>query len=103
MKKLTIAICALACFGANAAQPSAENDNSFSCMDKSTFEINSSCMSTKIENNDSFLATQNTLFEQSANTDNAMATMTINPKTLDIEIVAHKDAYLARLEKLNNQ
>jgi len=56
-------------------------------------------MSDKIANNDSFLSKQANLFEQHANTNHAMATLTIDAKTLDITVVAHKDAYLAKVDK----
>lgn len=54
-------------------------------------------MSNKIETSDSFLNAQSMLFEQNANTEHAMATLTIEPDTLNIEVVAHRDAYLAKL------
>ncbi|WP_371195378.1 hypothetical protein [Glaciecola sp. SC05] len=97
MKKLTTSVLMLVCFGISAAQSDTETANSFSCMNKESFEINASCMSNKIENSDSFLNAQTMLFEQSANTGHAMATLTIEPDTLNIEVVAHKDAFLAKL------
>ncbi|MBT1451140.1 pyridine nucleotide transhydrogenase [Glaciecola sp. XM2] len=102
MKILAATLLTAFCFGASAAQTDTVATNSFSCMDKTSFEINASCMSNKIETNESFLQAQTMLFEQNANaSDNAMATLTIDPKTLNIEVVAHKDAYLAKL--LNKQ
>ena len=53
----------------------------FNCMDKTTFEMNSECMSQQIASNVS---------------DRAIATMTFNPKTMSIDVVAHRDAYLAK-------
>jgi hypothetical protein len=97
MKKIVATLLTLACFGASAAQSDTEATNSFSCMDKASFEINASCMSNKIETSDSFLDAQASLFEQNANSEHAMASITISPKTLDIEVVAHRDAYLAKL------
>jgi hypothetical protein len=97
MKRLTTSVLMLVCFGISAAQSDTEAANSFSCMDKTSFEINASCMSNKIENSDSFLQAQTMLFEQNSNTEHAMATLTIDPNTLNIEVVAHKDAYLAKL------
>jgi uncharacterized protein YecT (DUF1311 family) len=101
MKKITATILTFACFGAFAAQPNSESGKSFSCMDKTSFEINASCMSKKIESSDSFLNSEAALFEQNANSHNAMATITISPDTLNIEVVAHKDAYLAKLNREN--
>lgn len=89
-----------ACLAFSAAQAEVGASSSFSCLDKESFEINASCMSSKIENSDSFLQSQTLLFLQSANTEHAMATLTIEPKTLNIEVLAHKDAYFAkRLEE----
>jgi len=91
-----------ACFSVSAVQVDTNVDTkatSFSCMNSETFEINASCMSDKIANNDSFLSKQANLFEQHANTNHAMATLTIDAKTLDITVVAHKDAYLAKVDK----
>jgi hypothetical protein len=102
MKMLSATLMTLACFGASAVQADVTTENSFSCMSETTFEINANCMSNTIEASDSFLSAQSMLLERSANGEHAMATLTIDPKTLNIEVVAHKDAYLAKLLNKNN-
>ncbi|MFC4701713.1 hypothetical protein ACFO4O_16270 [Glaciecola siphonariae] len=97
MKKLMAMVFTFACFSASAAQTATDTGNSFSCMNKASFEIDAACMSNKIENSDSFLSSQSVLAEKSTNTNHAMATLTIEPGTLNIEVVAHKDAYLAKV------
>lgn len=102
MKKLIATLVTVVCVGASTAQADTVATNSFACIDKQSFEINAACMSNKIESNESFLNAQTMLFEQNANaSEHAMASLTIDPKTLNIEVVAHKDAYLAKL--LENQ
>jgi hypothetical protein len=98
MKKFIATLLTVFCVGASAAQADTVATNSFTCIDNKSFEINAACMSNKIETNESFLNAQTILFEQNANvSDHAMASITIDPKTLNIQVVAHKDAYLARV------
>jgi hypothetical protein len=69
----------------------------FNCMDKSTFEVNSECMSKQIASNLVFKRAQEAVFQQASDvSDRAIATMTFNPKTMSIDVVAHRDAYLAK-------
>jgi len=57
-------------------------------------------MSNKIETNDSFMTSQAMLSKKTENaSSNAMASITMDPKTLEIQVIAHKDAYLAKLGK----
>ncbi|MBF7074969.1 pyridine nucleotide transhydrogenase [Glaciecola sp. MH2013] len=69
----------------------------FNCMDKKTLTMNSECMSKQISSNIAFKKVEESLI-QNANqvSDRAIATMTFDPKTLSIEVVAHRDAQLAR-------
>lgn len=96
MRKLIIA--SLLFVGASVAHADTSNDKAFSCMDAKTFEINSNCMVNKINNNIHFQGAQQQLIE-TANANSsvyAMATMTFNVEEMTIDIVAHKDALLAR-------
>lgn len=69
----------------------------FNCMDKSTFEINSECMSKQIASNLDFKRAEEAVIQKATDvSDRAIATMTFDPKTLSIDIVAHRDALLAK-------
>ena len=69
----------------------------FNCMNKSTFEMNSECMSKQIASNLVFQQAEEAVIQKATNvSDRAIATMTFDPKTLSIDIVAHRDAYLAK-------
>jgi len=67
-------------------------------MDKSTFEINSDCMTQKIESNLVFQQAQDAVIQSASDvSDRAIATMTFDVETMSIEIVAHRDALLAKI------
>jgi len=69
----------------------------FNCMDKSTFEVNSDCMSKQIASNLVFKRAEEAVILKATDvSDRAIATMTFDPKTLTIDVVAHRDAYLAK-------
>jgi uncharacterized protein YjiK len=71
----------------------------FSCMDAKTFELNSQCLSKKIESNMVYKQAQTDLVQAASDaSDRAIATMTFNPETFTIEVVAHKDALLAKID-----
>ncbi|WP_395341505.1 hypothetical protein PN836_019385 [Ningiella sp. W23] len=98
MKSPIAVMLVLACFGASASQSKAPESSSFACVDAKSFEINASCMSNKIEMNDAFVQSQKDFSQQIESGDNAMASLTIDPETLNIKVVAHKDAQLAKVE-----
>jgi hypothetical protein len=69
----------------------------FNCMDKSTFAVNSECMSKQIASNLVFKRAEEAVITKASEvSDRAIATMTFNPKTMSIDVVAHRDAYLAK-------
>lgn len=89
---------------ANAATDKPGDAKLFQCMDKTTFAINSECVSEQVEANLVFKQVQETVVQNAEQAgDRAIATMTFDPKTLNIEIVAHRDAHIAKLAKLTKQ
>lgn len=69
----------------------------FNCMDKASFEMNSECVSQQISSNLVFKRAEEAVFQKASDvSDRAIATMTFNPKTMSIDVVAHRDAYLAK-------
>lgn len=71
----------------------------FSCMDAKSFELNSQCLSKKIESNMVFKQAQAEVLQAASDaSDRAIATMTFDPQTFTIEVVAHKDALLAKID-----
>lgn len=72
----------------------------FKCMDKQTFEINSNCMQLDISSNLVFKKAESDMYKDiSGTSDRALATMTFNPELMEINIVAHKDATLAKVDQ----
>lgn len=96
MRKLILA--SLLVVGAGVAHADVNNDKAFSCMDAQTFEIDSNCMVDNISNNIHFKSAQQQIVDtaQANSSAYAMATMTFNVEEMTIDIVAHKDALLAR-------
>lgn len=69
------------------------NTQLLDCMDKQTLTLNATCVAENIEQSDQFKrAQQNIITVADANSDYAVATISLDPKTLNIEIVAHHDA-----------
>ncbi|MFC3121264.1 hypothetical protein [Agaribacter flavus] len=106
MRKLATILLALSTFSVIAADNTTDAKNSFSCMDKKTFEVNAKCISTKIEKSDNFNHSQKSFWNEtvSAN-DYVMATLLMDPKTLNITVIAHRDKTsesLAKLTKIKN-
>jgi len=84
---------------AQATSPTNGEAKTFNCMDKTTFAINSECMSQKIESNLVFKAAEKEVMDDIANaSDRAMATITFYPETMTINVVAHKDATIAKAD-----
>ena len=68
----------------------------FDCINSSSFEVNSECMSNTISVNNMFpQAQQKIVFEASDNSNNAFATISFYPKQHLIQVVAHRDAAFA--------
>lgn len=78
---------------AATAQANNQPENLFSCMNAETFELDSACLETSIDQNvqlrDMRLQIEESTLELG---DNAMATVTYYPKQFLIEVVAHPDA-----------
>ncbi|WP_100644403.1 pyridine nucleotide transhydrogenase [Alteromonas facilis] len=99
-KVLTVMLLAL---GATGAHAKAGDNQAFDCMDAKTFEINSECMATQISSNMAFTsAQQNIVMSAQESSENAMATVSFYPELRLIEVVAHRDATFAKLEKNDN-
>lgn len=98
MRTVVAFILATASLSTFAASEQSGDATAFNCMDSKTLEINSQCMSQKIEANQAFINSQDMILDNAADVSNrAIATMTYDPKTFTIEVVAHKDALLAKI------
>ncbi|GLR72498.1 hypothetical protein [Agaribacter marinus] len=101
MKKIATILLALSSFSIIAAENTAPTKNSFSCMDKQTFEVDAKCISTKIETSDSFSKSQTSFWNDAVESNEyVMATMLMDPKTLNITVIAHRDTTAEKLAKL---
>ena len=105
MKKLIAsALLAFSAFSVIAADNAKTEKSSFDCLDKATLEVNAKCISTKIETSDSFVSNQQAFFEQASEPGEfVMATVLMDPETLNITVIAHREAQektLAKLAKL---
>ncbi|MDT0596525.1 pyridine nucleotide transhydrogenase [Glaciecola petra] len=70
----------------------------FKCMNKQSFEINSNCMQLDISSNLVFKKAESNMYDNiNGSSDRVLASMTFNPKLMEINIVAHKDATLAKV------
>lgn len=91
-KTLGLALLSLLSFSTLAADDNSTSTNSFSCMDEKTFEVDASCISSTIEMNDKFVISQKDLYEQASQpSDYVMATLLMDPKTLNITVIGHTD------------
>lgn len=74
----------------------AETDNQlFKCVDKATLALNSECVSSQITDSSLFKqAQQNIITQADVNSDFVVATISLDPETLNIEVVAHHDALM---------
>ncbi len=96
--KLAFVLCVSAMSSLSFA--STGESKAFQCMDEQTFAVNSKCMSQKIESNLVFKQAEQTIIANADySSDRALATMTFDAKTMSINIVAHKDATLAKVNK----
>ncbi|WP_018983706.1 hypothetical protein [Salinimonas chungwhensis] len=95
MRKSILGLALLTITGIAHAE---SNENQlFDCMDRSTFEVNSECMSSKITSNMRFKEAEQKVINHAneAQGDYAIATMTFDPRKMQIDIVAHRDALQA--------
>lgn len=95
MRNVVLGLAMLTSFGIAHAE-SGENQL-FDCMDASSFEMNDECMAAKISTNVRYRNAQEDIFNVASESqgDYAIATLTFDPKRMQIDIVAHKDAYTA--------
>lgn len=99
IKPLSIILMVSACMATQAATPSAGEAKTFNCMDKTTFSVNSECMSQKIESNLVYKQAQKVVMENVVmSNDRAIATITFDEKTMTINVLAHKDATIAKVD-----
>lgn len=69
------------------------NNQLLDCVDKTSLTFDAKCVAQHIEQSSQFQhAQQNIINLADANSDFAVATISLDPKTLNIEIVAHHDA-----------
>lgn len=98
-KPILTAVLFASAMAAQATSPANGEAKTFNCMDKTTFAINSDCMSQKIESNLVFKAAEKEVMDDIANaSDRAMATITFYPETMTISVVGHKDATIAKVD-----
>ncbi len=105
MRKVVLGLALSVAFGVAHAET---NDKGlFDCMDDKTFELNSQCMSDQIGNSMKFREAQNQVINvASQNTgEYVVATMTFDQRKMQIDIVAHREALLAKnaLAAVNNK
>ena len=95
MRKLIIGLALLTT--TSIAHAESGNNQLFNCMDSETFEVNSQCMSDQITGNMRFQEAQQQVFDHAneARGEYAIATMTFDPRKMQIDIVAHRDALQA--------
>lgn len=99
MRKLISILTLILVSGAAHAQ---SDTQLIGCVDTKSFEMNESCVAKTITLSDQFkMAQQKIINTADANTDFAVATITLDPETLDIEIVAHRDALQTALVEVN--
>lgn len=101
MKNLFVAVLALSSFSVFATDVDKESANTFSCLDKQTLQVDAKCISTTIEMSDEFVASQQAFYQDAAQPgDYVMATLLMDPVTLNITVIGHRDKSLsmARVE-----
>lgn len=96
MRKVVLGLALSMAFG--VAHADTNEKGLFDCMDDKTFELNNQCMSEKIGNSIQFREAQNKVIDvASQNTgEYVVATMTFDQRKMQIDIVAHREALLAR-------
>ncbi len=95
MRKSLLGLALLTTTGIAHAE---SNENQlFDCMDRTTFEVNSDCMSNQITSNIRFKEAEQKVVTMASESrgDYAIATMTFDPRKMQIDIVAHRDALQA--------
>lgn len=91
MRKLFL--CTVMLFSSSIAHAEVKQNRLFDCMDATSFEINSQCMEASIAQSTQFRDMQLNIAQRANNSDeNVTATIKFYPKSMDIEIVAHRDA-----------
>lgn len=99
MRKLVIGLALLVTAG--VAHAESGKNQLFTCMDRTTFEVNSECMASQISANVEYKKVEQKMMDvANVNGDYAIATMTFDPKKMQIDIVAHRDALQAMNLKL---
>lgn len=93
MRKIVLSLALLGVFG--VAHAESDTNQIFSCMDDKTFEVNDKCMSDSITNNVHYQSAQLKISEvaNEAQSEFVIATMTFDPRKMQIDIVAHKDTF----------
>ena len=95
MRKSLLGLALLTTTGIAHAE---SNENQlFDCMDRTTFEVNSEGMSNQITSNIRFKEAEQKVVNMASESrgDYAIATMTFDPRKMQIDIVAHRDALQA--------
>ncbi|MEW9799600.1 pyridine nucleotide transhydrogenase [Alteromonas sp. CYL-A6] len=92
MRKVVLGLAMLTSFG--IAHAESGSNQLFDCMDASSFEMNDECMADKISANVHYRNAQDKILNVASDSqgDYAIATLTFDPKRMQIDIVAHKDA-----------
>lgn len=96
MRKVVLGLALLS--GLSIAHADTGSNGLFDCMDAKTFELNNQCMANKIETNIRFREAQQQVVKTANENSNdyVIATMTFDPKKMQIDIVAHRDALIAK-------
>lgn len=69
-----------------------EQDNLFKCVDDESLEINTTCLNTKMENNEHFVNFQDNFKSKIDDLGgNVMSTVIFYPELMEIRVIAHMD------------
>ena len=80
-----------------------ETINLFNCVDDASFEINTACLNTKMENNDHFVSFQDSFNSKIDDLGgNVMSTVIFYPELMEIRVIAHMDKESSDELALNN-
>ncbi len=95
MRKLVTGLALVVAFG--VAHAESGQNQLFDCMDAKTFEMNNQCVADQISSNIRFRDAQEQIVQvaNESQGDYAIATMTFDPRKMQIDIVAHRDALQA--------
>ncbi|RDV24024.1 pyridine nucleotide transhydrogenase [Alteromonas aestuariivivens] len=95
MRKLVFGLLLMTSFG--VAHAESGQNQLFNCMDAKTFEMNNQCVADQISSNMRYRDAQDKVAQVASenNGDYAIATMTFDPRKMQIDIVAHRDALQA--------